>query len=308
VKVVAVIQARMGSTRLPGKVLLPLDGRPLLERMIARVRQAATLDEIVIATTHLAVDESIRRLADVCGVRYVAGHPTDLVDRHLQAARDTEADAVVKIPSDCPLIDPAIIDEVVGFYRAQHPRFDFVSNLHPPTWPDGNDVEVMSREALETTWREATRPFQREHTTPFIWDQPDRFAIGNVVWSTGLDVSATHRLTLDYPEDYALITAVYAALHRDDDAPAFSVDAILRFLNANPEVRALNGARAGYSWMLAHKSELRTLDDQTRNPGTGSEPPARRSDEQSSSSRDANHQPPLANSGAPALRPEVAPR
>jgi spore coat polysaccharide biosynthesis protein SpsF len=272
VKVAAVIQARMGSTRLPGKVLLPLDGRPLLERMLARVRQAKTLDEIVIATTHLAVDESIRRLATVCGVRCVAGHPTDLVDRHLQAARECNADVVVKIPSDCPLIDPAVIDEVVGFYRARYPRFDFVSNLHPASWPDGNDVEVMSRAVLETTWREAARPFQREHTTPFIWDQPERFAVGNVVWSTGLDLSATHRLTLDYPEDYALITAVYEALHRADDEPAFTVDAILRFLNTHPEVRALNGARAGHSWMLAHKSELRTLGAAAPLAGDGEVP------------------------------------
>jgi spore coat polysaccharide biosynthesis protein SpsF len=262
VRVVAVIQARMGSTRLPGKVLLPLGGRPLLERMVARVRQAKTIDEVVIATTRLAVDESIRRLAPVCEVRCVAGHPEDLVDRHLQAARETDADAVVKIPSDCPLIDPAIIDETIGYFRATHPKFDYVSNLHPGSWPDGNDVEVMTRAALEETAREAKRPFQREHTTPFIWDQPERFAIGNVVWSAGLDLSATHRLTLDYPEDYALINAVHGALHGIDGAPAFTVEAIVRYLNTHPEVRALNAHRAGESWMLAHRSELRTLSGQ----------------------------------------------
>src|SRR5262245_58175214 len=142
-KVVAVVQARVGSTRLPGKVLLPLHGRPLLERMLARVQQARSLDEVVVATSRLAMDASIVKLAAALGVRCVVGHPDDLVDRHLQAARDTGADVVVKIPSDCPLIDPAIIDDVVGYFRAQHPRYAYVSNLHPASWPDGNDVEVF---------------------------------------------------------------------------------------------------------------------------------------------------------------------
>ena len=258
-KVVAVIQARLGSTRLPGKVLLPLHGRPLLERMLARVRKATTVDEVVVATTRHAADKSIVSLAAACGVRCVAGHPDDLVDRHLQAARETQADAVVKIPSDCPLIDPVIIDQVIGFYRASHPRYAYVSNLYPATWPDGNDVEVMSRDALETTWREAKLPFQREHTTPFIWDQPERFALGNVVWPSGRDLSATHRVVLDYQEDYQLISAVYEALHRPDDGPAFTVEAIVDYLDAHPEVRALNAMHVGKSWTQAHKTELRTL-------------------------------------------------
>jgi spore coat polysaccharide biosynthesis protein SpsF len=258
-KVVVVIQARLGSTRLPGKVLLPLKGRPLLERMLARVGQAKTADEIVVATTRQASDASIASLAAACGVRCIAGHPDDLVDRHLQAARLTEADAIVKIPSDCPLIDPAVIDQTIAFYRAAHPRYDYVSNLYPPSWPDGNDVEVMSRDALEATGREAKLQFQREHTTPFIWDQPDRFALGNVAWAGGRDLSASHRLTLDYQEDYQLIAAVFEALHRSDEAPAFTVEAIVDYLEAHPDVKAINAMHVGKSWTQAHKSQLRTL-------------------------------------------------
>jgi spore coat polysaccharide biosynthesis protein SpsF len=258
VKVVGVIQARVGSTRLPGKVLLPLGGRPVLERMLARVARAAQLDEIIVATTRLAADESIRALAAACGVRCISGDPSDLVDRHLAAARATAADAVVKIPSDCPLIDPAVIDQTVGFFRLHAARLAYVSNLHPGTWPDGNDVEAIRLDALEATWREATRPFQREHTTPFIWDQPQRFALGNVVWATGRDLSATHRLTLDYEEDYQLISAVFDALHRSEAEP-FTVGAIVEFLDAHPEVRALNAAYAGRSWVDGHTAELRTL-------------------------------------------------
>jgi len=258
VRVVGVIQARVGSTRLPGKVLLPLSGRPVLERMLARVAVATQLDEIVVATTRLAADESIRALAASLGLRCISGDPSDLLDRHRQAARATAADAVVKIPSDCPLIDPAVIDQTVAFFRARRATFAFVSNLHPPTWPDGNDVEVVRRDALEEAWRDATRAIEREHTTPFIWDQPGRFAIGNVVWGDGRDLSATHRLTLDYPEDYQLIAAVFEALHRAD-APAFTVAAIVDYLDQHPEVRALNSARVGSSWIKGHEAELRTL-------------------------------------------------
>jgi spore coat polysaccharide biosynthesis protein SpsF len=270
VKVVAVVQARTGSSRLPGKVLLPLGGWPLLARMLERVRASRELDEVVVATTTLASDEPIRALATSVGVPCVSGHATDLLDRHRAAARFASADAVVKIPSDCPLIDPRVIDDVVGFYRANAERFDYVGNLHPQSWPDGNDVEVMSRDALETAWREAERPFQREHTTPFLWDQPARFRIGNVLapWcrAAGVpegmtvpgDLSASHRLTLDYREDYDLIAAVFTALHRPGEAP-FTVEAIVYYLDAHPEVRALNARYGGDSWMVRHAHELATM-------------------------------------------------
>ncbi|HVR62409.1 MAG TPA: glycosyltransferase family protein [Polyangia bacterium] len=259
-KIVGVIQARVGSTRLPGKVLLPLLGRPVLERMLERVARATTLDEIVVATTRLATDDSIRMLARSLGVRCVSGHPADLLDRHRDAAVATRADALVKIPSDCPLIDPAVIDQTVGFFRDGHPRFQFVSNLQPPTWPDGNDVEVFTRDLLEEAWREASRPFEREHTTPFMWDQPERFRVACVKWATGRDLSASHRLTLDYVEDYTLISTVFQALHRSE-ARCFTVEDIVAFLDSHPEVKALNAGRLGSSWMNEHVRDLRTLRD-----------------------------------------------
>ncbi|HUK62611.1 MAG TPA: glycosyltransferase family protein [Dongiaceae bacterium] len=255
-RIVAVIQARTGSSRLPGKVLLPLGGRSVLERMIERVRAARQLDAVVVATTILPTDDPIRVLAAEMGVTCVSGDPTDLLDRHLAAARATAAEAVVKIPSDCPLIDPRVIDEVVGFYRSREGRLAFVSNLHPPTWPDGNDVEVMSLEVLETAWCEATQGFEREHTTPFIWDHPERFPIANV--TAPWDLSASHRLTLDYQEDYQVIAAVFGALYRPG-APPFTVEEIVAFLDAHPEVRAVNERHLGQSWMSRHLHELRTM-------------------------------------------------
>jgi spore coat polysaccharide biosynthesis protein SpsF len=258
-KIVAVVQARTGSSRLPGKVLLPLGGRPVLERMLERVAAATQLDDVIVATTWLEADAPLRELAARLGFPCVAGHPTDLLARHAEAARVSGADAVAKIPSDCPLIDPAVIDEVVGSYRREHARFDFVSNLHPASWPDGNDVELMPRDVLDLAAREATRAIDREHTTPFVWDQPERFRIGNVsATSWGRDLSLTHRLTLDYPEDHALLTHVFEALHTTGARP-FSVEAIVEYLDAHPEVVALNARHVGTSWMTKHESELRSL-------------------------------------------------
>lgn len=264
-KVVGIIQARTGSTRLPGKVLLPIAGRPVLSWMLERVAWARELDELVVATTSLAEDEPIRALSADLGVLCLSGHPTDLLDRHLKVARARGADAVVKIPSDCPLIDPRAIDLVVGHFRRNHPPLAFVSNLHPPTWPDGNDVEVIGVDVLEEAWCLATRTFQREHTTPFIWDQPERFVLGSVAWPTGRDLSATHRLTLDYPEDFQLIAAVIEALYRPT-RPAFSAEEIVAYLDAHPEVRALNACHLGSSWISAHTAELNTLRSRDQAP------------------------------------------
>lgn len=262
-KLLVVVQARTSSTRLPGKVLLPLAGKPLLVRMLERVRAARTAFDLCVATTSETSDDPVARLAEQAGVRCVRGHPTDLLDRHMQAARSTDADAIAKIPSDCPLIDPAVIDRVLEAFL-EAPDNDYVSNLHPATWPDGYDVEVMSRAALETAHREATRPHEREHTTPFLWDRPERFRLRNVVWDR--DLQMTHRLTIDYPDDYELIRRVFEALYRDD-RPPFGLGEILAYLDAHPDVFRLNQRYAGVNWYRHHLAELRTVDaSRTRFP------------------------------------------
>ena len=255
-KVTVVIQARTGSSRLPGKVLLFAAGAPLLQRMVERVCAARTPSEVVVATTTLPSDDEICDIARIAGVPSVRGHATDCLDRHVTAGRATGADVVVKIPSDCPLIDPATIDRVVGAFLAEH-DVDYVSNLHPPTWPDGFDVEAMTRGALETAWREATRPLDREHTTPFLWDNPERFVTRNVRWETGLDGSMRYRLTLDYHEDYAVIRGVYDELWSRDRH--FTLAEIVELLEARPALRAHNAMHFGTSWYQRHPGELRTL-------------------------------------------------
>lgn len=258
-KIIVVIQARTGSSRLPNKVLMPLAGAPLLARMVARVQSASSVDGVIVATTANEADNAIRALCDHIGVRCYSGHETDLLDRHYHAGLMTNADVVVKIPSDCPLIDPTVIDRVIGFYRRNADRYDFVSNLHPATYPDGQDVEIIPMPVLETAWRQADRDFEREHTTPFIWERPDRFRLANVPWETGLDYSMTHRWTIDYLEDYSFIASVYNALY-SEARPLFGIEDILELLDRMPEIADINRNYAGVNWYRHHLDELRTVD------------------------------------------------
>jgi spore coat polysaccharide biosynthesis protein SpsF len=256
-KTVVVVQARCGSTRLPGKVLLPLGGRPMLVRMLERLAGARTPDTVVVATTTLPEDDAIEATVARAGFSCVRGHPTDLLDRHYDAARRTGADVVVKVPSDCPLVDPEVVDRVVAAHLDDPDGAAYTSNLHPESYPDGNDVEAMGIAALETAWREASRPYEREHTTPFLWDQPGLFPTKNVLWETGRNLSRSHRVVVDYEEDYAVVRAVFDALWTAE-RPVFRVAEIARFLDEHPEVRRINEARFGASWYRAHASELRT--------------------------------------------------
>lgn len=256
-RVVTVIQARTGSTRLPNKIMRPLLGKPALARLVERVQQARLSGVIVVATTTDPADDAIVELCRAENFLCFRGHPTDLLDRHYQAARLLRADAVVKIPSDCILIDPCLIDRVIGTYRANPRLYDYLSNLHPETYPDGNDVEIMSFSALEIAWGEANRDFEREHTTPFLWENPERFRIGNLTWQTGLNYSVSHRWVLDYEEDYRLIKTIFETLYPHD--PCFSLKDILALVAAQPKLLAINAQHHGVNWYRHHLAELRTI-------------------------------------------------
>jgi spore coat polysaccharide biosynthesis protein SpsF len=255
--IVIIIQARTGSSRFPNKILMPVLGKTILELMVERVKASQYASQVVVATT---TDESDDVIAQWCTKRDITcfrGHPTDLLDRHYITAKACHAHAVVKIPSDCPLIDPAIIDKVLSFYARHAAEYDYVSNLHPASYPDGNDVEVMSLSALRTAWKEARRSFEREHTTPFLWENPGRFRIGNVTWETGYDYSMTHRWTLDYEEDFEFIRTVYKALYKQN--PSFGINDILDLLQKNPEIGQINNKYAGVNWYRHHLDELKTV-------------------------------------------------
>jgi spore coat polysaccharide biosynthesis protein SpsF len=256
-KVVTIIQARISSTRLPGKVLLPILGEPLLLKMIERVASAHLVGTVVVATSTADEDKAIVHLCEQNGIEFFRGSKLDLLDRHYQCALNHRADVVVKIPSDCPLIDPATIDEVLNTFLNSREEFDYVSNLHPATFPDGNDVEAMAFSALENAWVNAHSKMELEHTTPYIWENPDRFKIGNVTWEMGLDYSMSHRWTIDYPEDYQFINAVYEELYPVNKY--FTINDILKLLMDKPELKEINKKWVGVNWYRDHLHELKTV-------------------------------------------------
>ncbi len=261
--IVTIIQARMKSTRLPNKVYLSLAGKPLLTRMVERVKASKLTGTVVVATTTDPEDDRIYELCRNEGMNVFRGHPTDLLDRHYKAGLKYDADAVVKIPSDCPLIDPNVINRVLKYFIENQNKYDFVSNLHPATYPDGNDVEVIEKEALKSAWKSAKLPFEREHTTPYIWENPEEFRIGNVSWETGLDYSMTHRFTIDYEEDYIFIKNVYDELYNVN--PLFGINDILYLIQSKPHLKEINNKYNGVNRYRHYLPELKTiLPQQTR--------------------------------------------
>jgi spore coat polysaccharide biosynthesis protein SpsF len=231
-KVVAIIQARMGSTRLPGKVLVDVRGQPMLSYVVGRVRAAKTLDEVVVATTTKPADDVIVAFCRERGVEYFRGSEEDVLDRYYQAAREHAADAVVRITSDCPLIDPQIVDKTVRAFLAGVTP-DYASNTLVRTYPRGLDTEVMTFAALEVAWREARQPYQRTHVTPYIYENPGRFRILTV---TGDRDYSAYRWTVDTPEDLELVRAVYDRLQGD----GFLMNDVLRLMEREPELAEIN--------------------------------------------------------------------
>ena len=251
------VQARMNSSRFPGKIMKEVLGIPLLVHQLNRIARIKTVAKIVVITSDQPSDDIIESTSIKYGYEVFRGSLLDLLDRHYQAAVFYQASTIVKIPSDCPLIDTAVIDRVLNYYFKNEQSFDYVSNLHPASYPDGNDVEIMSFKALERAWKEAVRPLEREHTTPYFWENPDLFSVGNVVWETGFTYDMSHRFTLDYPEDYAFINQVYEKLYPIN--PRFTLKDILDLLVFEPEIFQINQSLAGVNWYRNHLDELKTI-------------------------------------------------
>ena len=231
----AILQARMGSSRLPGKMLLPvIDGKGALELMLERVSAAKSIDQIVVATTTLAEDDPLVELCEKLGISCFRGNSADVLDRYYQCARSVGRDDVlVRLMGDCPLHDPAVIDQVVGFFHDG--RYDYAANTHPPTYPDGLDAEVFSFAALEKAWHEATLLSEREHVTYYLYTHPESFSLGNLALEE--DFSA-HRWTLDEPADLEFIRQVYVSLY--PSGKRFGMQDVLALLKERPELLDIN--------------------------------------------------------------------
>ncbi|MEK7463289.1 MAG: glycosyltransferase family protein [Patescibacteria group bacterium] len=227
---IAIIQARMSSTRLPGKVLKKIGGRTLLEILIERVKRATFVNKIIIATTDKEEDKKIVDLAKKLGLEYFQGSENDVLDRYYQAAKKFKADIIIRMTGDCPLMDPKVIDRVVGFYKENSDKFDYASNVHPPTFPDGMDVEVFPFEVLKKTWKNAELPSEREHVTAYIANHPEIFKIGNILRKD--DVSSM-RLTVDSKEDFEVVKRI---IENFPDKKDFGLEDILDLKRKNPKI------------------------------------------------------------------------
>jgi len=234
-KIVAVIQARMGSTRLPGKVLKELLGQPMLWHVVNRVHQAKTLAETVVAATNQPEDDAIVKLCERQDWAYFRGSVEDVLDRYYRAALAFKADIIVRLNADCPLIDPHIIDKVIKAHLSSGADYTFCGVTGG--FPLGLDTEVFNFKILERTFKEAKKDFEREHVTPYIYEHPDIFKI-NSVKATGKLKHPDLRLTVDTKEDFKLIEAIYQRLYRN--GKIFYIEDVIDLLDKHPELTAIN--------------------------------------------------------------------
>lgn len=234
-KVGAIIQARMSSTRLPGKILKKVLGKSLLEYQIERIKRAKSIDQIIVATTINECDNPIVGLCQQMEIPCCRGSEEDVLSRYYEAALEFHIDAIVRLTSDCPLIDPDVIDKVVYYFLENAGRFDYVSNTLARTYPRGMDTEIMSLKALEAAYNHAAESADREHVTAYLYRNPERFRLDSVRFQTD---ESRHRWTVDTPEDFQLIQKIITELY--STTPRFTLQDVLEVIKKHPEWPEIN--------------------------------------------------------------------
>lgn len=238
-KKVVIIQARMGSTRLPGKVMLEIKGKTVLTHVVERVKYCKNIDDIVVATSLNKNDDLIVKECVSIGVNHFRGSEQDVLSRYYHAARKNNADLVIRITADCPLIDYTIIDNMIEKFLEKdiHNNVDYMSNFDviENTFPRGMDVEIIKANALEKTYQKAKEHYEREHVTPYIYNNPDKFNL--LGYSNNVDLSK-YRFTLDTREDLQLIKIIYDNLYEGNHV--FGINDIIEFVNRNPQAVKIN--------------------------------------------------------------------
>ena len=237
-KVVACIQARIGSKRLPKKVLLEISGKSVIENMLERLKVAKEIDDIILALPDTKENDILARHADKIGLKYYRGSEYDIISRQYGAAKKLNADALILFTGDCPLLDPKIADKMVKIYRKNYDKFDFFTNTFPPTFPHGLDADIVPVFTFKKIDEEINAPFHRECYAAYIMENPEKFRIHNMKNHVNL---SSIRLTLDYPEDMILIKKIFSALTKKKEV--FVMKDILNFLKENPEVLEINKKR-----------------------------------------------------------------
>lgn len=235
-KVVAIIQARMTSSRLPGKVMKEISGFPMLFHVINRVSKSRLINQIIIATTDDTSDDEIQKYCDLLGFTCFRGHPYDVLDRFYHAAKLYNAEIIVRVTADCPIIDPEVIDSLIKTFLESD--VDFVANRLPPPWersfPIGLDVEITSFPALEEAWNKAKTKFEREHVMPYLYVEPGRFKTLIVQHEPDY---GKKRFTVDTPEDLEFIRLIFDHFSPKID---FSWIDVINFLSKNPQLEKIN--------------------------------------------------------------------
>lgn len=229
------VQARMGSTRLPGKVMMPVLGKPLLGYLIERLKRVQGASAIAVLTTTNLLDDVIDTYCKDIGMLCYRGPEEDVLARYRQVAIERKPDAIVRITGDCPLIDPEEVDKAIKVFKDAYPLYDYVSNCIERTYPRGLDTEIFSLGALEHAFQEGTVPYEREHVTPFLYLHPELFSIKNVDSQESLGV---HRWTVDTPEDFLLVQTILENVYPDN--PKFQMRDVVNFLTQHPEVMKIN--------------------------------------------------------------------
>lgn len=233
--VVGVVQVRMGSSRLPGKVMAEIEGRPMTWHIVSRLRHARLLRNVVIAVPDGERDEPIRCMARDESIPYFAGSEADLIDRIYKTAVRFRADAIVRITGDCPLVDPDVVDLLVKTYLDRAEELDYVTNARPPTFPHGLDAEVYPIATLQRLWHEIKDPLYREWFPVYVWEHEDELRMYNVEHSENL----SHlRWTVDYEEDLAFVRQVYNRLYAD--GRVFRMMDVLQLLEIEPDLVFIN--------------------------------------------------------------------
>ncbi len=232
-KITVIIQARMGSTRLPNKVLKDLCGKPVLWHIVDRLKHSKYISDIIIATTILPEDDAIQKFCDENNLKYYRGSSENVLSRYYEAAKKYEAEIVIRITSDCPVIDPVLLDEMIADYTLSN--IDYMSNSLLRTFPRGLDAEIFTFKALEKTYNEASKQYELEHVTPYIYQHPELFTLKNFVNVTDYSF---HRWTLDTDDDYKLLQEIYNYLY--DDNKLFLWKDILKLFEAKPELLEIN--------------------------------------------------------------------
>lgn len=234
-KTIIIIQARMGSTRLPGKHLKQVLGRPLISFLIERLKRVKNQDGIVLATTTRSIDDPLVKFAQEAQIDTFRGNEDDVLDRYFQAAKQYHADVIVRISGDCPLIDPAIVDQIIHFFLTSKPPCDYAANTLVRRYPRGMDTEVFSFNALEKAAIEATKPEDREHVTPYFYFHPELFILGSVENKQDL---SHFRWTVDTQEDLTLVKTVLESIYPVN--PQFTLDDLVELFKRHPEWLSIN--------------------------------------------------------------------